>query len=373
MKTRLASLALLATSVAALSAFSASAEQANGVRPILDKFPVRAPYHAVTDKMVKARKPAAQITQWAGSFTDHHGTKRTFVMIGTDPTNTNTNTVIPFMVVPVQFTYKAFSGQKFDPKKDTYSDGETVLKNFLKSPLLTTKVDFKSGGVDFGKSQYVDAFQRANFYGNNVQNESNYHVALGSPTVLKPLKITVESGQGVVEKNPFGSQNIGTYGFGPMDSQINSYIQKHSEITPDQFVFFVSHNIFLTSGGCCIGGYHYATGTSPGSQTYGYTTLVTEAGSFSQDVSAASHEISEWMDDPMPGLNNVGCQDNSWLEVGDPLEGRANYGGFPYTDHGFTYNLQDEVFIDYFGAPDTWPVKKLKSFNQLEANYCPGQ
>jgi hypothetical protein len=373
MKTRLASLALLATSVAALSAFSASADQANGVRPILDKFPVRAPYHAVTDKMVKARKPAAQVTQWSGSFTDHHSTKRTFVMIGTDPTNTNTNTSIPFLVVPVQFKYPSFGKMKFNPKKDKYSDGETVLNNFLNSPLVDTNVDFQSGGVDFGKSQYIDAFQRANFYGNNVKNESNYHVVLGSPTVLKPLKITVQSGQGVVETNPFGSQKIGTYGFSAMDSQINSYIQKHKEVTPDQFVFFISHNIFLTSGGCCIGGYHYATGTSAGSQTYGYTTLVTEAGSFSQDVSAASHEIGEWLDDPMPGLNNVGCQDNSWLEVGDPLEGRSNYGGFPYQDHGFTYNMQDLVFIDYFGGPDTDPVGKLKSFNKLETSYCPGQ
>jgi len=373
MKTRLASLAMLATSVAALTAFSASAGEANPVRPILDKFPPKAAYHAVTDKIVRARKPAAQVTQWNGSFTDHHNSKRTFIMIGTDPTNTNTNTTIPVEIVPVIFTYPSFNKMKFNPKKDTYSDGETVLKNFLNSPLLNTDIDFKSGGVDFGNSQYIDAFQRANFYGNNVQNEANYHVALGSPTVLKPLKITVQAGQGVVETNPFGSQKIGTYGFGAMDSQINTYIQNHSAVTPDQFVFFISHNIFLTSGGCCIGCYNYSTGSSPGSQTYGYTTLVTEAGSFSQDVSAASHEIGEWLDDPLPGNNVVGCQDNSWLEVGDPLEGRANFGGIPYKDHGFTYNLQDLVFINYFGAPDTDPVGKLKSFNQLEANYCPGQ
>jgi hypothetical protein len=138
-------------------------------------------------------------------------------------------------------------------------------------------------------------------------------------------------------------------------------------------VFFVSHNIFLTSGGCCIGGYHYSTSTQTTSQSYGYTTLVTDPGSFSQDVSAASHEIGEWMDDPFPGNNNVGCNDNGWMENGDPLEGRANYGAIGYTVNGFTYNLQDLVYIDYFGAPDKWPVKSLKSFNQLEQSYCPGQ
>jgi len=370
MKTRIASLAMLATSVVAISAASASDEQ---VRPILDKFPVRQAYHAVTDKIVRARKPAAQISQWKGSFQDHHNSTRTFVMIGPDPSSNNAVTTIPWEVVPVIFKYPAFSDTVFNPKKDTYSNGQTVLKNFLKSPLVRSVVDFKSGGQDLGTTQYIDAFQRGTFWGFGVSTNTNYHVVLGSPTVLKPLKITVQAGQGVVEKNPFGPSQVGTYGFGPMDQQINNYIATHGQITPDTFVFFISHNIFLTSGGCCIGGYHYSTGTQATSQTYGYTTLVTDPGSFSQDVSAASHEIGEWMDDPMPGLNNVGCQDNSWLEVGDPLEGRANYGGFPYKVGGFTYNLQDLVYINYFGAPDSWPIPNRKSFNNLETSYCPGQ
>jgi hypothetical protein len=370
MKTRTASLALLATSVVALSTYAASAEQS--ARPILDKFPGRAPYHALTDKIVKARKPAAQISQWKGSFKDNHGTTRNFVMIGPDPSQSNATTTIPVEIVPVIFKYTAFNNMVFNPKKDTYSNGDTVLKNFLNSPLLKSNVDFKSGGQDLGKTQYIDAFQRGTFW-SSVQNNKNYHVVLGSPTVLKPLKITVASGQGVVETNPFGTQKIGTYGFGPMDSQINTYIQKHSEITPDTFVFFISHNIFLTSGGCCIGGYHYSTSSSPTSQSYGYTTLVTEAHSFSQDVSAASHEIGEWMDDPFPGNNNVGCNDNSWLEVGDPEEGFSNYGGVGYTVNGFTYNLQDLVYMPYFGASKNTSVNSQFSFANLETHVCPGQ
>jgi hypothetical protein len=360
---------MLAASVAALSAGSAFADQA---RPILNKFPVRQAYHARTDNVVRARKPAAQLSQWNGSFKDHHGTTRTFVMVGPDPSQSNATTTIPFEIVPVIMKYPNYNNTVFNPKKDTYSNGQTVLKNFVKSPLVASVVKFKSGGQAMGKTQYIDAYQRGNFW-TSVQNNSGYHVVLGSPTVLPPLKITVQSGQGVVEKNPFGSQQIGTYGFGPMDNEINNYISAHGEITPDTFVFFITHNVFLTSGGCCIGGYHYSTSSSTSSQSYGYTTMVTESGSFSQDVSAASHEIGEWMDDPFPGNNVVGCNDNSWLENGDPLEGRPNYGGIPYTVNGFTYNLQDLVYIDYFGAPDSWPVKGLKSFNQLETSYCPGQ
>src|SRR6202790_386100 len=51
---------------------------------------------------------------------------------------------------------------------------------------------------------------------------------------------------------------------------------------------------FLTSGGgCCIGGYHSANGAQPSGQTYSHATYVDSPGSFSQDVSALSHEIGE--------------------------------------------------------------------------------
>lgn len=374
MTTRIASLALLATSVMAFSAYSATADQANwnGARPMFGVIPANAPGHAATVEAQKNRKPAAQISQWNGSFTDNHGTKRTFTMIGPDPSSNNATTTIPLQIVPVIFSYPSFGKTKFDPRNDEYPNGEKVLDNFLNSPLLQSNVDFKSGGKDMGKTQYIDAYQRGNFYLANVKQNKNYHVVLGSPTILKPMKIKVQSGQGVVETNPFGSIKIGTYGFGAMDGQINNYIAAHSEVTPDQFVFFVSDNIFLTSGGCCIGGYHTATDIQPGGQTYGYTTLVTEAGSFSQDVSAASHEIGEWMDDPFTN-NRVGCQDNSILENGDPLVSLPNFGGYPYKVGNFTYNLQDLVYVAYFGAPDL-SVGKLHDFqNARPGTTCPGQ
>jgi len=375
MKSRLTQLALLAASVAALSAASASAGQAGSgaATPQFRVIPANAPGHAATDKAVRLRMPAAQLSQWNGSFLDRHAVRRNFVMVGPSPLTNNATTTIPFLVVPVVMTYTQFSNTVFDPTVDQYSDGETVLENFETSPLLTSDIDFQSGGVDMGNTQYIDAFQRGNFYTKRIRKgNTSYHVVLSAPTVLPTLSISVGAGQGVVEKNPFGTQNVGTYSIGSMDSQINTYIRGHSQVTADNFVFFITHNIFLTSGGCCIGGYHSATAVQPGGQTYGYTTLVTDPGSFSQDVSAASHEIGEWMDDPFTD-NRVGCNDNSILEDGDPLEGRANYGGIKYADHGFTYNLQDLVYLGYFGAPRGGSVKKLLSFNQLEQGICPGQ
>ena len=135
---------------------------------------------------------------------------------------------------------------------------------------------------------------------------------------------------------------------------------------------FVTYDAFLTSGGCCIGGYHSANGAQPTGQTYSVSTYVDAPGSFSQDVSALSHEIGEWMDDPFVD-NSVNCQDNSIMENGDPLEGNSNFGGFPYVLGGFTYNLQSLVFIGYFGDKASTSVHSWLSFQHDEAHVCPGQ
>ena len=133
------------------------------------------------------------------------------------------------------------------------------------------------------------------------------------------------------------------------------------------------YDTYMTSGGCCIGGYHSANGSQPGGQTYGVSSTIDQgSGVFSQDTAALSHEVGEWMDDPFVD-NNVGCFDNSILEVGDPLEGHANYGAFPYTLNGFTYNLQSLVFLPYFGAPKNTSLLRWYSFQNDETHFCPGQ
>jgi hypothetical protein len=89
---------------------------------------------------------------------------------------------------------------------------------------------------------------------------------------------------------------------------------------------------------------------------------VDHVGAFSQDVSALSHEIGEWADDPLTvnyNGNNTPC---GILEVGDPEEGDANFGAFHYVLHNFTYNLQDLVFLPYFGAPGSTSLHGWFSF-----------
>jgi hypothetical protein len=87
-------------------------------------------------------------------------------------------------------------------------------------------------------------------------------------------------------------------------------------------------------------------------------------GDFSQDVSALSHEVAEWADDPLVVNTNGNPVPCGMLEVGDPEETFTNFGAFPYAVNGFSYNLQDLVFLPYFGAGAAVSVNSSLSFQQ---------
>ncbi len=72
----------------------------------------------------------------------------------------------------------------------------------------------------------------------------------------------------------------------------------------------------------------------------------------------------------VPALCGEQGNDSRILEVGDPLEGNPNYGGYAYSLHGFTYDLQDLVTLPYFGAPPTTSVKKQFTFQGETLSVC---
>ena len=132
---------------------------------------------------------------------------------------------------------------------------------------------------------------------------------------------------------------------------------------------FVTSQTYLTSGsGCCIGGYHSVTNAG---QPYSQFTFITPAqGSktipFSDDVSALSHELGEWIDDPLTS-NNSPC---GIYEVGDPLERNTNYGDFNYTLNGVTYHLQDLALLPYFGGPTGVTLGNLDTLQGEKLAVC---
>jgi hypothetical protein len=365
----------LSSAVAALLACSVTPEAVAAVsqkpRALYLVIPKDVPWH----HQLPNHRPGAQLTQWNGSFTDHLGQTINYTMVGTDPNRTNTKTVTPVVLVPVIMVYGAANGNMtFDPTTTTVFRTRTVVANTLVSPLFKKAVDYVQGGVDLGQTQYIDAFQRGNFW-SVVSGHPRYHTLLGSPLVEPPVTYNVPAGLGSVESNPFGSGNVGTMEVDVFDQQVQTWISQISDINPGVLPIFLTYDIYLTEPGgqlAYIGGYHSAVSGQPGGQTYAYATYVDSVGAFSQDVSALSHEIGEWEDDPFTD-NDVNCADNTLMEDGDPLENNANYGGFPYKFRGFTYNLQSLVFIGYFGAPPSTSVNSWLSFQNDEQNVCPGQ
>ena len=307
----------------------------------------------------EAGAPAASLTTWNGAFT-YQGVKYNYNMVGTSP-KTGAATTVTAVIIPVKFviTYKGKT-YNFNPNK-TLPNGKTVVQNTIDSPIFDSTTTYVQGGVNVGTTQYEDAFQRANFWG-VVKNNPNYHVLL-STQLAATQTLTPPANLGTIA-NDFGV-NAGNVDINWTDTQLNSIITKLG-ITADQFPIFIGEDVYLTSGGCCIGGYHSATGA----QSYTYATYVDHPGAFSQDVSALSHEVGEWVDDPLvlnPNGNPVAC---GILEVGDPIENNANYGGYPYVLNGFTYNLQDLVTLPYFGAPPATSVNDYFTFQGEKLSVC---
>jgi len=351
---------LVALVVLASLAGTAYAQDDTQIAPAARPMFVTLPAHLHPD----IAPPAASLPSWNGSFT-YGGSNYTYNMVGTAP-STNTSTTITTYIIPVKIVITARNGSKttFDPSH-VLSNGNTVTTNTLDSPIFDSTTTYTQGGVDVGTTQYIDAFQRANFWG-TVKTDTNYHVLLGA-TVLAEQTLSPSRTYGKTG-SPFGF-TAGEVDINWFDSQLPGIISKLG-IQPNTFPIFLTYDVYLTQNGCCIGGYHSSEGSVSNPQSYAEATYVDHPGPFSQDVSALSHEVGEWMDDPLTvnyNGNNTPC---GILEVGDPLEGNANYGGYPYSLHGFTYNLQDLVTLPYFGAPPSTTVNNWFTFQGESLSVC---
>ena len=351
-----ATLAVLASIGFTLVAF-AQDSNVSGPHPMFKSLPPHSYYP------VDNLTPAAALPQWTFSFTYKHK-NYSDVFVGTDPSSTNTTTTINWGIIPIKMVYGPSNGNMtFDPNS-IYSGSMTAVQMINGSPQFQSTVDFVQGGTDVGKTQYGDAYQRANFW-SDVMTNTNYHLLFAKVLIAPTQTINVSSSQGSVISNPWSGIPTGTMDINAFDAQLQAIMAKFKQIQPNTFPLFLTYNIYLTSGGCCIGGYHSANAGPPNGQTYAYTTTISQAPVpvFSQDIGALSHEIGEWILDPFTS-NNSPC---GIMENGDPLETEPNFGDFPYTVNGFTYHPQDLVFVDYFGAPSSLPVNGWYTF-QNETN-----
>ena len=254
-------------------------------------------------------------------------------------------TKVPVVIIPLAFK---FGTTTISANALACGDTMSSVNRIKKSPIFNN-FPFVEGTTNVGTTQYIDAFQRANFWQSVGSVTPNYHTLL-SPVTTKTLQTIVVPPSAGVTVGPFcGTQKIGEVDINFVDAQLQALITK-LKIPATSLPLFINYDVFETNGCCCILGYHSATVTN---QTYAIATY-NDAGLFSkpiQDIHALSHELGEWMDDPfgnniVPTWGNIGqvsgCQTN--LEDGDPVTGTA----FTATLNGFTYHPEDLVFFSWF-------------------------
>ncbi|MBO0885634.1 MAG: hypothetical protein J2P17_35935, partial [Mycobacterium sp.] len=248
-----------------------------------------------------------------------------------------------------------------NPVKSNRCDPVPAVTRTVKSPIFV-KQDWNFQGTDVGTAQYVDAFRRSEFWRYTGPSGINprYHVNLELTrlplvTVHVPASASATASGTCATEISIKVQWLDNYLTGTLLPKLAS----RKLVGPATFpVFLVNNTVEYDTVPtlCCILGYHSKFRTVRGNtQTYGVADYE-NSGYFPpeanlRNVEVLSHEIAEWMDDPLannptPRWGNVGqvsgCQAN--LEVGDPLTGTT----IDDKVGSFTYRLQELAFMSWF-------------------------
>jgi hypothetical protein len=240
---------------------------------------------------------------------------------------------------------------------------KTAQSVFQQSPIFDKTTTFTLNGVNEGATQYIDAFQRANFDQFTKPSGINpgYHVLL--KYAAKPAITIDATGHAAIEGGS-GCSTLGGIDINWFDNLVQGtlfpQVEASDGVTPAQFPLFLTRSVVwydTVPSNCCILGYHGAFNNprfSGSMQTYSPTDLDL-SGLFDsgiKDTSVAAHEVGEWMDDPTGGNATPvwgggqvpPCGQNN-LEVGDPLTG-TNIPNVVV--NGYTYHLQELAFFSWF-------------------------
>ena len=126
-----------------------------------------------TTEQVTASKTGLQT--WNGQISTASGKTFPYTMVGTDPSLGPQTTTVPVYIVPLILTYS--DGAVFDPTAPMIDDQRSALDAVITSPIFQP-APFQVGNVNVGVTQYVDAFQRANFWSSVRAMGGGYHVLL---------------------------------------------------------------------------------------------------------------------------------------------------------------------------------------------------
>jgi hypothetical protein len=340
------STALIALGASCLTTAAMAQDAQQEAKPMFTTLPAHNTYNVTTPP------PPSVLNVWSSTYGSGH---TPFTMVGYNPGTCghSCKSTTPTFIIPIKVVIGSdtFNPNAHPPAEPTH----TVIYNTARSPMFVNS-NWTLGSESLTDREYIDAYQKASLWGLGTSSEGSYHVYLMKPTVLPTVTLTCGSPNCTVTTNPItGQGTVGLVDINLMDSTIQNAINSNASITPGAFPIALTYDVFLTSGGCCIGGYHSAYG-GIGSQTYAHTTWIDPLScgigcQFSEDTAAFSHETGEWVEDPY--VNNRGC--GGLLEVGDPLVEED----YIQTIGGFNYHVQDLVFFQYFGT----------TFNSLNSWY----
>lgn len=349
------SVALVASTVVAITARSAS--QGRPIHVILRPTPAQLvrPNSAIYRELSKAGKA---LPTWNGNFV-YHGQKYPFTMIGTDPAKGSATTTIKFLLIPLAVKFES-DGTVFDPTRPLQRGCGigNALRLTEESPVLR-KVRWKVGNTEVGTTQYLDAFQRANFWNIVSKVSPSYHVLL-QPIVKAKQTLVIPANEGTTMPGDCGRfGNVNTLAY--FDTKVQSLLHKLN-VPPDEFPYFLTYDLLeqlIATGYHSVRGVNvYAVGSFFDQNIFGPPSHAFD------DMITLSHEVAETIDDPFvnnvtpnwmsPAAPGFGCQKD--LEVGDPLAGVPE----PVTVRGVQHQfyIQDLAFKPWFAK-----AKKSSSAN----------
>lgn len=293
----------------------------------------------------------ATIPLWNGSF-DFEGTTYPFIMVGSDPSVSGAGTTdVPAVMIPIRVK---FGNTVISPTQKACGDSVSVLSRVRNSPLFNSQVTWTAGTTVLGKTQYTDAFQRANFWNSVNSISPKYHVLL-KPVVVTPVQtIDVPPSNGYAEPGLCSGHPLGVDI--PFWSNATGAILQILNVQPTTVAIFVFYDIGMTPPP--VGG-NAKPLEAIGMNTYNDQTFVAasyiEPNAFvsgSGGISVLSSMLALWLDDPLI-FNNVvppwgpipgtkSC--DGWLAVSSPLYGTT----FPVVQNGVTYNIQEPAFLSWF-------------------------
>ncbi len=322
----------------------------------------------LSDSLHGAWPAGATIPLWNGSF-DFEGTTYPFTMVGSDPSVQGTGTSkVAAVLIPVRFK---FGSTVISPIQKACGDSVSVLSRVRSSPLFSSQVTWTAGATILGKTQYADAFQRANFWNFVSSISPQYHVMLNPLTVTPVQTVNVPPSDGFTLPGSCGNR-LGVVDIGFWLSQAQALLTKLAP--PTAVAIFITYDMgqnFMGGNPRPMSGLGVEI---PSEQTFVIGSY-TEPNAFIQtpgNISVLSAVLADWVVDPLLFSDRVPPWGHIGLMPGceDLMLSTAPLGTtYPVTQKGFTYDVAEAAFLSWFArqSPSTAVNGWYSSQNTLTA------